>query len=66
MNTILDTHKNAFKDGLGKINTFEALLQLKPGVISKFCKAPSVPLALKAAIERELDRLESSVLLIYV
>ena len=49
---ILDTHKNVFKDGLGKINTFEAM-------IPKFCKACSVPFALKAAIERELDRLES-------
>ena len=42
-----------------KINTFEATLQLKPGVIPKFCKARSVPFALKAAIERELDRMES-------
>ena len=56
---ILDTHKNVFKDGLGKINTFVATLQLKPGVIPKFCKARLVPFALKAAIERDLDRLES-------
>ena len=35
------------------------MLQLKPGVIPKFCKAHLVPFALKAAIERELDRLES-------
>ena len=33
---ILDTHKNVFKDGLGKLNTFEAVLQLKPGVIPTF------------------------------
>ena len=38
---------------------FEATLQLKPGAKPKFCKARPVPFALKAAIDRELDRLES-------
>ena len=57
--SILDTHKNVFQDGLGQINTFEATLQLKEGAIPKFCKARPVPFALKAAVERELDRLES-------
>ena len=56
---IVDAHKNVFKEGLGQINTFEATLQLKPGAKPKFCKAHPVPFALKAAIEKELDRLES-------
>ena len=41
------------------MKTFEATLQLKPGAKPKFCKARPVPFALKAAIEQELDRLES-------
>ena len=41
------------------MKTFEATLQLKPGAKPKFCKARPVLFPLKAAIERELDRLES-------
>ena len=57
--SLLQTHKNVFIDELGQMKTFEATLQLKPGAKPKFCKARPVPFALKAAIERELDRLES-------
>ena len=32
---------------------------MKPNAVPKFCKARPVPFALKAAVERELDRLES-------
>ena len=56
---VVGAHKNIFQEGLGQINTFEAALQLKPGAKLKFCKARPVPFALKAAIEKELDRLES-------
>ena len=55
----LNTHKNVFNEGIGQMNTFEATLQLKPNAVPKFCKARPVPFALKAAVERELDRLES-------
>ena len=41
------------------MKTFEATLQLKTGAKPKFCKARPVPFALKATIDRELDRLES-------
>ena len=40
------------------MNTFEASLQLKPEATPKFCKARSVPFAMKEAIEAELDSLE--------
>ena len=56
---VVGAHKNVFQEGLGQINTFEAALQLKPGAKPKFCKARPIPFALKAAIEKELDRLES-------
>ena len=32
---------------------------MKPNTVPKFCKAHSVPFALKTAVERELDRLKS-------
>ena len=32
---------------------------MKPGAKPKFCKASPVPFALKAATEKQLDRLES-------
>ena len=41
------------------MKTFEATLQLKTGAKPKLCKARSVSFALKATIDRELDRLES-------
>ena len=48
-----------FKEGLGVMNTFEAQLQVKKGAKPRFCKARPIPFALKEAIDRELDRLES-------
>ena len=58
METLLQEHKVVFQEGLGQISKFEATLQLKPTATPKFCKARSVPFALQAAVERELDRLE--------
>ena len=57
--SLLQTHKNVFVEELGQMKIFEATLQLKPRAKPKFCKARPVPFALKAAIERELDRLEA-------
>ena len=56
---ILQTYQKVFTDRLGQMNTFEATLQLKPEAKPKFCKARPVPFALKSAVERELDCLES-------
>ena len=58
METLLQEHKVVFQEGLGQISKFEVTLQLKPTATPKFCKARSVPFALQAAVERELDRLE--------
>ena len=58
MEALLQEHKVVFQEGLGQIRKFEATLQLKPTATPKFCKARSVPFALQAAVERELDRLE--------
>ena len=58
MEALLHEHKVVFQEGLGQISKFEATLQLKPTATPKFCKARSVPFALQATVERELDRLE--------
>ena len=55
---LLDKYSEVFKEGLGKISTFEASLHLKPGSRPKFFKTRPVPFALKQAVERELERLE--------
>ena len=51
-------YDKVFEDEPGEINTFEAILHLKDNDIPKFCKARTVPFALKEAIEQELNRLE--------
>ena len=56
---LLQKYENVFKEGLGVMNTFEARLQVKEGARPRFCKARPVPFTLKAAIDRELDRLEN-------
>ena len=51
MDALLGNHKAVFDEGLGKISTFEATLQLKPNVNPKFCKARPVPYALQMTVE---------------
>ena len=57
---LLSNYSDIFKAELGMIVDFKAKLLVKPGTISKFCKARSVPFAIKGAIEGELDRLEAA------
>ena len=57
---LLGKFDKVFKDEPGEINTFEAALHLKENVVPKFCKARTVPFALKEAIEQELNRLEQN------
>ena len=40
--------------------SFEDALHLKENVVPKFCKAITVPFALKEAIEQEMNRLEQN------
>ena len=48
-----------FADELGCMSQFMAKLVVRPGATPRFCRARLVPFALKDAIERELDSLES-------
>lgn len=54
---LLNSYEDLFKDELGCFNKFEVNLQLKEGVKPKFCKARTLPFALKEHVEAELIRL---------
>jgi len=55
---LLSRYDCVFNKKLGEINSFEATLHLKDNAVPKFCKARTVPYALKEAIDKELNRLE--------
>ena len=48
---LLSNYSDIFKDELGMIVEFKAKLFVKPGTISKFCKAQSVSFVIKGTIE---------------
>ena len=56
---ILDAHKDVFGEGLGTLKGTEAKIYVDPSAPPKFMKARPVPYALKAKVEKELDRLQS-------
>ena len=58
LQAILDRHCAVFKDELGLVRGTSAKIQLKPGAQPRFCKARSVPHALRPRVEQELERLE--------
>ena len=60
LGALLRKYQGVFEEGMGKMNTFTASLQMKPYAKPKFCKARSVPFSLKEAVEKELDRLEEA------
>ena len=53
-------YTDLFKGELGTVNTYHAKLHVNADAVPKFCKARTVPFAIKAAIEAELDQLESA------
>eukprot|EP00731_Ephydatia_muelleri_P015883 Em0009g307a len=55
---LLKEYNAVFSAELGTIKTFKARLVLKKGALPKFCRARSVPFALRPAVEAELDRLK--------
>ena len=57
--TILEKFKDVFAEGLGTVKSVQAKLSVDESARPKFCKPRPVPLAMKAAVERELERLES-------
>ena len=57
MQTVLNKHPTVFQDGLGKLNNFEAKIWVEPTAQPRFCKARTVPLAMRGKVEEELQRL---------
>ena len=55
---LLDCHSLLFEPGLGKFKDYKAEIQVDPQAKPRFCKARSVPYAMKDKIEQELDQLE--------
>ena len=54
---VLQRHKAVFQDGLGKLQGYQAVIQVDPDAQPRFCKARSVPYAMKKMVEQELERL---------
>ncbi|XP_052749157.1 uncharacterized protein K02A2.6-like [Galleria mellonella] len=55
--SILNKYNSLFSDNLGTFNRYKLTLHLKEGAVPKFCKARTVPFALKDKVSAELDRL---------
>ena len=54
---ILSKHATLFKPGLSKIAGMKAKFYLKKDAKPKFCRARQVPFAIRAKVEKEIDRL---------
>ena len=54
--TILEKFKDVFAEGLGTVKSVQAKLSVDESARPKFCKPRPVPLAMKAAVEREAGR----------
>ena len=54
---VLEKHKSVFSEGLGKLKDYKVNIELKEFAKPRFCKARTVPYALRGRIEKELDRL---------
>ena len=52
-------YADLFKDELGRVSQFQATLHVKDGARSRFFKPQPVLFAIKAAIKKELNKLES-------
>ena len=48
-----------FEPGLGTMQGYEAMIYVDPGAQLKYCKAPSVPYAMRGKVEEELECLMS-------
>ena len=57
LQSVLQRYQGVFREGLGKLQGYEAKILVDADAKPKFCKARSVPYAMKVKVEEELDRL---------
>ena len=60
LSDLLDKYSTVFTEELGKMESVQIKLYVKPDAQPKFFKPRSIPLAIKPAIDEELDRLEAA------
>jgi hypothetical protein len=54
---VLSKYDQVFQKGLGTFKGLEARLEIDPDATPRFCKARTVPYAMRQGVEEELDRL---------
>lgn len=54
---MLDKHQAVFQEGLGTLKNFRATIYVDPNARPRYCKARTVPYAMRQLVERELERL---------
>ena len=59
LQNVLSKHATVFSDKLGELKGVKIKLHVDPLVTLKFFKARTIPFALKAKVETEIERLES-------
>ena len=60
LSNILNKHVEIFNDELGTLKGMKAKLIVKDDAKTKFCKARSVPFAIKETAEKEISHLEET------
>ncbi len=54
---VLDKHQAVFRESLGTLKDFQATIYVDPNAKPQFCKARTVPYAMREKVEEELERL---------
>ena len=57
LQTILNQYSEVFKPGVGMLKEYKAHIFIDPSVPPRFCKARSLPYAMKPLVEAQLDKL---------
>ena len=54
---VLNKYPDVFREGLGTLKNFEAKIHVDTNATPRFCKARTVPYAMRGKVEEELERL---------
>ena len=57
LQALLDKHRDVFQEGLGTFKGRKARIEVEPEAKPRYCKARTVPFALRSKVEDELERL---------